>query len=94
LQFEVVQYRLQSEYGAESRLESAEWSQLRWIAPEVPEAVIEAAILPSGTRLATDSAGQSAVLFPSEWSVRYFAQQNPAVLLSDTPVRQGSIVKQ
>src|SRR5438477_12655163 len=32
LQFEVVQYRMQSEYGAESRLEQAQWKVLRWIA--------------------------------------------------------------
>ena len=33
LQFEVVQYRLKSEYGAESRLEVAPWTLLRWIEP-------------------------------------------------------------
>ena len=33
LQFEVVQYRLKSEYGAESRLEPAPWTILRWIEP-------------------------------------------------------------
>ncbi len=31
LQFEVVQYRLQSEYGAESRLETAPWDRVRWL---------------------------------------------------------------
>ncbi|MGH7969371.1 MAG: peptide chain release factor 3, partial [Limisphaerales bacterium] len=30
LQFEVVQYRMQTEYGAESRLEQALWKVLRW----------------------------------------------------------------
>src|SRR5260221_4350522 len=34
LQFEVVQYRMQSEYGAESRLEHGPWKILRWIAAE------------------------------------------------------------
>src|SRR6266853_1271377 len=34
LQFEVVQYRMQSEYGAESRLEHAAWKVLRWAATE------------------------------------------------------------
>ena len=33
LQFEVVQYRLKSEYGAESRLEAAPWTLMRWIEP-------------------------------------------------------------
>src|SRR5882672_11360183 len=31
LQFEVVQYRLQTEYGAESRLEQGPWKILRWV---------------------------------------------------------------
>ena len=31
LQFEVLQYRLEAEYGAKSRLESAAWSQIRWV---------------------------------------------------------------
>ena len=31
LQFEVVQYRLQSEYGAESRLENAPWECAKWL---------------------------------------------------------------
>jgi len=87
LQFEVVQYRLQTEYGAESRLESAEWNHLRWVSPEVPEDVLDAALLPSGVKLATDSEGLSAVLFPSEWSVGYFEKQNPAIKLTDTPAR-------
>src|SRR5687768_15369720 len=33
LQFEVVQYRLQSEYNAESRLEATPWTLLRWLEP-------------------------------------------------------------
>ena len=33
LQFEVVQWRLKSEYGAESRLVQTPWTVLRWIEP-------------------------------------------------------------
>src|SRR5436190_1972275 len=31
LQFEVVQYRMQTEYGAESRLEQSPWKVMRWV---------------------------------------------------------------
>src|SRR5262247_1727338 len=31
LQFDVLQYRLESEYGAKSRMETAPWSQIRWV---------------------------------------------------------------
>ncbi len=93
LQFEVVQYRLQTEYGAESRLESAEWSYLRWVSPEVPEALLDTAIFPSGANQATDAEGQSAILFPSEWSIRYFSQQHPLIKLTDVPARKGTLVR-
>ena len=56
LQFEVVQYRLQTEYGAESRLEQSNWKILRWARTEDGSPIDEAQ-MPTGARLATDSAG-------------------------------------
>ena len=35
LQFEVVQFRLESEYGAESRLEAAPWTVVRWLPTDI-----------------------------------------------------------
>jgi peptide chain release factor 3 len=85
LQFEVVQYRLQSEYGAESRLESATWEAFRWM----PSATDTKALkLPTGCRVAWDSAGEPGVLFPSAWTQRYFGEQNPGVTLLDLPERK------
>ncbi|HET6247198.1 MAG TPA: peptide chain release factor 3 [Tepidisphaeraceae bacterium] len=86
LQFEVVQYRLQSEYGAESRLESAPWSVLRWLSPEVPLDSLEGT-LPSGTKLAFDAERRAVLLFPSEWAMNYFQKQNRDVVLSDIPLK-------
>ena len=34
LQFEVLQYRLEGEYAAETRLEPANWSLARWLKPQ------------------------------------------------------------
>lgn len=87
LQFEVVQYRLQSEYGAESRLESAPWELLRWISPQVSAENLEAATLPTGVRHAIDPQGLAVLLFPSEWSLGYFQRQNPGIVLLDAPVK-------
>ncbi len=82
LQFEVVQYRLESEYGAESRLETADWQAYRWL----PETVdVKALKLPTGCRVAHDGRGQAGVLFPSSWTERYFGEINPGVSLSETP---------
>jgi peptide chain release factor 3 len=72
LQFEVVQHRLQSEYGAESRLERAAWELLRWVSPDLPDGLLTAAMLPTGANLVYDAYQQPAIAFPSEWSLNYF----------------------
>lgn len=82
LQFEVVQYRLQSEYGAESQLEHASWEAFRWLPPDVEPKSLK---LPTGCRIAWDSGGQPGVLFPSAWTQRYFGEQNPGVRLLELP---------
>ena len=48
LQFEVVQFRLESEYGAPSRLESAPWSVIRWLPVTLKEEALDALALPTG----------------------------------------------
>jgi peptide chain release factor 3 len=83
LQFEVVQYRLQAEYGAEARLEPAPWKVLRWV--EGDAGSLDESVLPSGAKLATDAAGQTAVLFPDPWSCDYFMQRHPKMALSALP---------
>ena len=84
LQFEVVQYRLQSEYGAESRLESAPWEVLRWLAPGTALDAL-ADNLPSGAKLATDGEQRAVILFPNQWAMSYFQKQHKDVTLSDVP---------
>jgi peptide chain release factor 3 len=84
LQFEVVQYRLQSEYGAESRLETAPWKVIRWLVAE-DAGTFDASQLPTGGRLAFDVANNPVVLFQDQWSCDFFAQRNPKVGLSAAP---------
>jgi peptide chain release factor 3 len=83
LQFEVVQYRLESEYGAPSRLESAPWEMLKWVRHGMSAAELDALKLPTGCRVAEDSALQPVILFPSSWTLDYFRKQNPEVELFD-----------
>jgi peptide chain release factor 3 len=86
LQFEVVQYRLENEYGAASRLEAAPWTVMRWLPLEMIEGDLDKLSLPTGSRLATDMGNNPVVLFANEWSANYFAQTNPKVVLSSVPV--------
>jgi peptide chain release factor 3 len=85
LQFEVVQYRLQSEYGAESRLESASWKIIRWIHNNLPDGGLEESQLPTGAKLGTDSAGRAVVFFPEQWTLDFFAGRHPNLPLSSSP---------
>jgi peptide chain release factor 3 len=83
LQFEIVQYRLETEYRAPSRLEGASWTLARWLKPA--GSATEGLMLPSGARIARDSTDQPVLLFPNEWNVRYFQQNNKDVELSEYP---------
>ncbi len=85
LQFEVVQYRMQTEYGADCRLESAPWQVMRWVSPEVTTEQLEAAILPTGARLAKDAFDQNVILFTDPWSCNYFSEKNPVIKVSELP---------
>jgi peptide chain release factor 3 len=84
LQFEVVQYRLQTEYGAESRLEQAPWKIPRW-AVAADGASLETTTLPTGARLAHDAAGRPVILFTEQWACDYFTERNPKIKLSALP---------
>jgi peptide chain release factor 3 len=86
LQFEVVQFRLESEYGAASRLESAPWTVVRWLPPELKETDLDALSLPTGARLAYDMGQNPVILFGNDWSANYFAQTNAKIPLSHLPV--------
>jgi peptide chain release factor 3 len=92
LQFEVLQYRLKDEYGAESRLEMMPWKILRWLEPTVEIKDLEQR-LPQGASLALDDQKRWVVLFPTDWSFRYFPQNNASIKLLDTPPASGILTE-
>ncbi len=87
LQFEVVQYRLESEYGAASRLESAPWTVVRWLPTDIKEDDLDALSLPTGAKLAYDIGKNPVVLFQNDWSANYFGETNRNCPLSALPVQ-------
>jgi peptide chain release factor 3 len=87
LQFEVVQFRLESEYGAASRLETAPWTVVGWLPTDMKEDQLDALLLPTGARIAYDVGKNPVVLFPNEWSANYFSQTNGNWPLSAQPVQ-------
>jgi peptide chain release factor 3 len=88
LQFEVVLYRLQTEYGAEPRLEPAPFTQIRWFAPHIKQQDLEKVFFGDGVRLATDTRGQLVILFPSKWSLDYFVKEHPSMELCQVSPHQ------
>ncbi len=86
LQFEIVQYRLESEYGAASRLEHTPWTVARWLPPSVQE---EDLTLLMDVRLARDAEGRRLLLFPDEWTLRYFQQRHEGVELRELPYSEA-----
>jgi peptide chain release factor 3 len=88
LQFEVVQWRLQSEYSAEARLTPASWTVLRWIEPHPALKNPSAIVVATGVSFGTDKFEQPVVLFPNEWMMRYFVEKNPELKLHDLPLEQ------
>jgi len=92
LQFEVVQYRLKSEYGAESRLEVAPWTVLRWIEPHPSLGNPSGLVVASGVSFGSDKLDQPVALFPNDWTMRYFVEKNPDLKLRELPLEQATPV--
>jgi peptide chain release factor 3 len=86
LQFEVVQYRLESEYGAASRLEMAPWKVVRWLPLNFQEADLDGLSLPSGSSVAYDMGRNPVILFANDWAADYFPRTNSGIVLSSLPI--------
>jgi peptide chain release factor 3 len=87
LQFDVLQYRLENEYGATSRLEPMPWRVIRWVAAEdAGHEALQDSKLPMGCRIATDASGRTVLLFNTDWELKYFSDKYPAIRLSKLPV--------
>jgi len=85
LQFEVVQYRLENEYGAPTRMEPANWKFLRWVDPTSDLEKLFGALLPTGCVHAVDLKEQPVILFTDEWALNFFQEKRPEFKLSDQP---------
>ena len=79
LQFEVLEYRLRTEYGVEVRRRSLPYELIRWISGE--HGSISGLNLTSDTRWVQDFKGNDLLLFTSEWCVDWALQKNPGLEL-------------
>ena len=89
LQFEVVQFRMQSEYGVETRLEVLPYSVARWVAGGW-EALNKVGRL-FNTLIVKDNWGRPVLLFKNEWNLHQVMEDHPELKLNaSAPVVSGS----
>ncbi|MGV3483242.1 MAG: peptide chain release factor 3 [Planctomycetaceae bacterium] len=75
LQFDVVQFRLESEYNTSTSISWRPYKMARWI--EGTEEAIDKLKLPYSARLVRDQYGHDAVLLQSEWDAKVLERDNP-----------------
>jgi peptide chain release factor 3 len=94
LQFEVLQHRLENEYGAETRLENGTWSFARWMKPKSPDTSADALpALSMGVTLARDIHGALVALIPHEWALKTFTEKNEDWIVSEQPFPPPEVEK-
>lgn len=82
LQFEVLTYRLQSEYNVEVKLDKLPYEYIRWVEnqDEVDVAKIQGT---SDMKRIKDLKGNPLLLFINSWSVGMVLERNPGLKLSE-----------
>ncbi len=82
LQFEVLTYRLQSEYNVEVKLDKLPYEYIRWIEnkDETDPAAIQGT---SDMKRIKDLKGNPLLLFVNSWSVGMVLERNPGLKLSE-----------
>jgi peptide chain release factor 3 len=79
LQFDVVKFRLESEYGVKADIEPLAYRAAGWV--EGDRAALEAMDVPHGLKRVTDHRGRPALLGEDAWSLTYCQGKNPGVTI-------------
>ncbi len=81
LQFEVLEYRLRTEYGVEIRRRAMPYEHVRWVENE--DLRIADLNLTSDTKWVQDFKGNNLLLFTSEWCINWALQKNEGLRLRE-----------
>jgi peptide chain release factor 3 len=88
LQLEVVQYRLENEYGVKTRLEPMEFTVARWVSGGWP--ALEAVGRIFNCKTARDPWDRPVLLFRNDWNLNQLREDHPELeLASVAPVVSG-----
>lgn len=77
LQFDVVQFRMQSEYNVPTKVNWRPYKMVRWF--NVSDEVKEEIKLPYMAKLVRDQFGHDAMLLQSEWDEKVLERENPKI---------------
>ena len=83
LQLEVLEYRLNTEYNVEIRMQQLPFEQLRWIQNDPDTYVLRDLDLTSDTKAVEDMKGSRLLLFTSDWAIRWAETHNETLKLSE-----------
>ena len=81
LQFEVLEYRLKTEYGVDIRRRAMPYEVVRWVENENID--VASLNLTSDTKWVQDFKGNNLLLFTSEWCVNWALQKNEGLELRE-----------
>ena len=81
LQFDVMRFRMESEYGVEIKMENLPYEYIRWVT-ETPAPLTELN-LTSDTKRVKDMKGNPLLLFAHEWSIRTVMERNKGLELAE-----------
>ncbi|SDK07769.1 peptide chain release factor 3 [Natronincola ferrireducens] len=79
LQFEVLQYRLEKEYGVDIKMQSLPYRHVRWVEKE--NFNYDRFSLTMDSLIAEDKYGKPVVLFENQWSIQKVEERNPGTIL-------------
>ena len=83
LQLEDLEYRLNTEYNVEIRMQQLPFEQLRWVQNDPDTYNLRDLDLTSDTKAVEDMKGNRLLLFTSDWAVRWAETHNETLKLSE-----------
>jgi peptide chain release factor 3 len=84
LQFEVIDFRLQTDYGVQTDLEHLTFKLVRWITGSTE--AMQKLQLSRSTKRCKDSWDRDILLFPGQWDFDYAKEKNPTIEFASTSI--------
>ena len=81
LQFDVLKFRLESEYGVEIKMETLPYEYVRWVT-KTPKNLADLSVT-TDTKRVKDLKDNPLLLFAHEWSIRTVCERNPGLELAE-----------